>query len=200
MFVQKLTKDRNKTAAIANKLSMSQLLTAGLLCFTTYHAVTNKVITQWSPPYLDERMVVAYDFADSTMHLKYGLHNAILMGNSTPATIDEIVKALEMSFTPALYHSLKADLLQQAEDLKKSGSTIQFIPKNWEYEPDTQLTFVTGTQILRPVQGNPMQKTVTYEFIIEVNNYVPWIKHFALCSGVAHNQRWRDEQQSVIDI
>jgi len=193
MFNKNFIKDRATALKVANKLSLSQLITVGLLVFTTYHAVTNKTIVEIIPPYLDERITLAYESASSKYHIKYALFTAITMGNVTPSSISTTIDALQTTFTPELYHSLKAQLRDQGESLRKSGSTLDFKPKTWEFEPDTGLTFITGVQKMIPLHGNPTSKTITYEFAIEVNNYVPWIKHFVVYNGVAHNQRWVDE-------
>ncbi|GAA5143583.1 TraE/TraK family type IV conjugative transfer system protein [Thalassotalea piscium] len=193
MFTKKFVKDRAKALKIADNLSLTTVVLVGLLCFTTYHAMTNKVILEIIPPHLDEKVSMAYNSVSESYHIKYGLFTAISMGNVTPTSVMTTIEALEYSFTPGLYHRVKATLQEQGAVLKKSGSTLEFKPKTWEYEPETNKTFITGGQTLRPLNGQPTAKTVTYEFIIEVNNYVPFIKSFDLYDGVAHNQRWISE-------
>jgi type IV conjugative transfer system protein TraE len=193
MFAEMFSRDRAVAFKIADKLGGSNLILLVLLCFTTYHALTNKVIVAIVPPQLDERVTLAYSSASHAYHLKYAMSTAINMGNVTPASVSTTVAGLEQTFSPAMYHKMKQQMAEQSTALRKSGSTLEFKPKTWEFEPETGKTFVTGKQTVRPLNGQATSKTITYEFSIEVMNYVPWIKNFAIYSGVAHNQRWFSE-------
>lgn len=193
MFYGKLVKDRGRALALADKLTWMLLICFLMLCFTTYQAVVKKPIVTLIPPYLDQRLEIAYNAASESLHLKWGMYNAVMIGNVTPASIGDVVSALEYTFTPQLYHKMKSQLQAQADELAKSGSTVSFQPKTWEYEKETNLTFVTGQQVITPLHGNPRHKTVTYEFKIEVNNYVPYVSHFDLYPDVPRNKHWRAE-------
>ena len=70
MLKNKFLKDRATALNVASKLSLSQLVTLGLLAFTTYHAVTNKVIVEIIPPHLDQRIRLAYESASEPYHIK----------------------------------------------------------------------------------------------------------------------------------
>lgn len=191
MFFRKVMKDRTQIITIANKQTSAIIVLVALLCLTTYHAVTNKVIVQLIPPHLDERISVAYNAASSRYHISYALYSATLMGNVNPETVNSIVDSLAFLFDPQLYHKVKVELSTTADNLINEDSTIEFKPKSWEHEPATNLTFVTGQQIIRSNIGKAKIKTVTYEYKFEVNNYVPTINHFALYSGPARNANFR---------
>lgn len=193
MFISKFIKDRARALKIADNLSLANFLMVGLLCFTTYQAVNNKSIITIVPPYLDERVKLSFDAASEAYHVKYALFAAVTLGNVTPASVNTTIKALEMTFSPSLYHSIKATLQKQGDVLKRGSSVLEFVPKTWEYEAKIGITYITGIQVVRPLSGTATKKLITYEFSIEVRNYVPWIKHFALYNGVAHNKLWRDE-------
>lgn len=196
MIFGKFVEDRTQMITIANRLVITIVVLVFLLVVSTYYAFTNKVIIQLVPPYLDARVSVAYDQASREYHVKYGLYTAILLGNVNPETVSSIVEALEYVFSPRLYHSMKAELTTQSQKLSSEQSTIEFKPKSWEYEPSTKLTFVTGQQTIRSSIGKPKVKTITYEFKIEVNNYVPSITHYALYSGPARNAKYRLAEHS----
>jgi conjugal transfer pilus assembly protein TraE len=196
MIVSKFVKDRAKALKIADNLSLSNIVLIIFIFFVSYHALNKKTVLVVVPPYLDERVTLAYNAVSENYHSKYSLYAAILMGNVTPATVSETVDALKYTFSPKLYSQMKMQLQKESDALKNSASTLQFIPKSWEYEPDTGKTFVTGKQVMRPLNGQPTQKLITYEFKLEVNNYVPWIKSFAIYGGVAHNKHWISENKS----
>lgn len=191
MFFNKFNEDRGQMITIANRMAFVILMLLFLVIFTTYHAVTNKVIVQLIPPHLDERVTVAFNAASSQYHLKYGLYTAGLMGNANPETARAIIEALEFTFVPALYKKHREDLYLQADRLRKTSSTVEFIPTKWEHEPNTNLVFITGKQTVRPENGRARTKTMTYEFKIEVIDYVPNITHYALYEGPARNFDYR---------
>ena len=96
-----------------------------------------------------------------------------------------------------LYKKHKNDQYSQAEALAKTSSTVQFEPSRWEYESKTNLVFITGKQTLRPENGRPKIKTMTYEFELKVNDYVPTIEHYALYEGPARNLEYRTQQHAI---
>jgi conjugal transfer pilus assembly protein TraE len=197
MLYKKVTKDRTQVIGMANKQSSAIIVLILLLCFTTYHAVTNKVIVQLIPPHLDKRVSVAYNDASHDYHISYGLYSAILMGNVNPETVNAVVDSLSFLLAPSLYHKIKTELSTTADNLINEDSTIEFKPKSWEHESGTNLTFVTGQQIIRSNIGKAKVKTVTYEYKFEVNNYVPTITHFALYNGPARNAKYRITKHNV---
>lgn len=191
MLVSKFVKDRSKRDKIADNLSTSNLVLLGLLCFTSYHALTKKPIIQWTPPYITERITVGHKSASAELHIKYAMSTSLLLGNVTPKTVDDLIDALSVHFSPALYHKLLVEFESQAQHIKDTGDTLEFHPSIWEFEPETGLTFVTGKQIIRANVGEELEKTITYEFKIKVDNYVPQIEGFDFYSGPAHNKQWR---------
>lgn len=191
MFFNKAVKDRTQVITIANRLMIALMFMIGLLCLTTYHAVTNKVIIQLVPPHLDQRVTVAYNAASSEYHIRYGMYAAILMGNVNPETVHSIIDALKFLFSPALYQKTITEMNTTAANLVKEDSSIEFKPKDWGHESLTNLTFITGQQTIRSNIGRPKVSTVTYEYKFEVNNYVPTITHFALYPGPARDAKYR---------
>lgn len=197
MLFSKFTGDRGQMITIANRMGITILALVIMLMFAGYHAITNKVIIQLIPPHLDSRVTVAYNSASKEFHLKYGLYAAILMGNANPETAKSITEALQYVFSPKLYKTHKEDLFAQSESLAKTSSTVQFEPSRWEYEPKTNLVFITGKQTLRPENGRPKIKTMTYEFLLKVVDYVPTIEHYALYEGPARNLEYRTKQHNI---
>ena len=197
VLFSKFTGDRGQMITIANRLSIVIMVLVIMLMFSSYHAITNKVVVQLIPPHLDKRVTVAYNKASKEFHLKYGLYAAVLMGNANPETANSIIDALQHVFSPELYKQHKKDLFTQAEMLAKTSSTVQFEPSRWEYEPKTNLVFITGKQTLRPENGRPKIKTMTYEFQLKVVDYVPSIERYALYEGPARNFEYRNNKHAL---
>lgn len=191
MLFDKHVNDRSQAIALANRLGVVVMLLILALLFVGYHAITKKNIVQLIPPYLDERVSVAYNEASKEYKIKYALYSAVLMGNANPESVEHIIDALSVTFSPELYNAQRSELMLQAKELQKSSTAIEFRPVSWEYESETDLVFITGKQILRPSNGEAKSKVITYEFQLEFNSYAPTITHFALYSGNARTFEYR---------
>lgn len=185
MFKKTFVKDRGQAITISNRLALTVLIMVGLLCYTTISAIQKDSIVMVMPPYLDQRVEIGYNAASKSFHQKYALYAAILIGNTNPDNVHSIVSALSHTFSPKLYHEVKADLMLQADSLKNSNTTLAFHPNMAmsEYNPVTNLIYIPGKQIIRDESGTPRAKVVTYEFELEIKNYVPSITHFARYDG-----------------
>ena len=199
MLLDKSTIDRSQAVSLANRLMIVLMVMLGLLIFTTYGAVTKKTILTIVPPKLDKRVELAYNSADAEYHIRFALYASYLFGNVTPETINTSVKAMEYLFTPELFHSVNQELIAQADELSNAGNTISFFAKNFQYEPQTNLTFITGTQSIRSPSGATREKLITFEFSIEVQDHVPFIYHMSTYEGVAHNKHWRSEHTNKLN-
>jgi conjugal transfer pilus assembly protein TraE len=198
MFFNKSITDRGQAISLANKLMTVLIIMFAFLLFTSYAAITKKSTLVIVPPKLDKRIELAYNSADADYHIRFALYASYLFGNVTPETIKTTVKAMEYLFTPELFHQVNQELIAQAEELANSGNTISFLAKNFQYEPETNLVFITGQQTIRSASGTTRETLLTYEFKIEVNSHVPTIYHLAAYEGVAHNKFWRDEHSSKL--
>jgi conjugal transfer pilus assembly protein TraE len=185
MFKKTFVKDRGQAITISNRLALAVLIMTAMLCYTTISAIQKDSIVVVVPPYLDERVEIAFNAASKSFHQKYALYAAVLIGNTNPDNVHSIVSALSHTFSPALYHEVKADLMLQADSLKNSNTTLAFHPNMAmsEYNPATNLIYIPGKQIIRDQSGTPRAKVVTYEFELTINNYVPSITHFARYDG-----------------
>jgi len=143
------------------------------------------------PPYLDERVTVAYKSASKEFHKKYALYASVLIGNMQPQTSNDIIDSLSYVFHSSLYKRLKENLMKQAEEIRFSGTSFIFSPSKTVFEPDTGKTFVTGLQKEIPTNGEPKERTVTFEFKLGVNEYVPTINHFDYYVGGPRDAEWK---------
>ena len=198
MFFNKTITDRGQAIALANKLMTVVMVLLVCVLFTGFVAISKKSTLVIVPPKLDKRVELAYNAADAEYHIRFSLYASYLFGNVTPETIKTTVKAMEYLFTSSLFHQVNQELISQAEELANTGNTVSFYAKHFQYEPETNLTFITGTQSIRSPSGATREKTITYEFSIEVANHVPSIYHLSIYEGVAHNKHWRAEHANKL--
>lgn len=197
MIFSKLKKDRGSALGIADKLGLICLGQFILICIliTSVFGSHDRIVL--TPMKLDKRASISYDAASKEYHEKYGLSLTSLIGNINPNTSISVIKALQSSFSPALYSRLKTKLEEEADKIKQAGLSVSFTPEKWEFEPATNLTFVSGVQMTIPLNGEPREKKVTYEYKLLVDQYIPIIQHFDFYPGNAHTLKWKEKNRIV---
>ena len=199
MMFSRYIKDRGAAIKAVDKLSTSVLLLVLLNGILLWSSFNNHERFVFLPAKLDTRATLAFDAASKSLHEKYGLSFSVLIGNITPASANNIIESLKLMFTPQLYKEMHSQLLVQAKQIKEAGVTLTFTPDRIEYEPETRKTFVTGTQRSATHQGEPKEKTVSYEYRIIVSEYIPYISHFNFYPGPARNQLWMAKNQHILN-
>ena len=111
----------------------------------------------------------------------WGLAVAELMGNITPSNVDFVVD-----------NDTVRGALEQAQSLKEDRISQSFMPRTVEYEASTNKVFVKGnsytTGASNYVNGDEekgIRKEMTFEFVIDVNHYLPLFKQISVYSGTA---------------
>jgi conjugal transfer pilus assembly protein TraE len=178
MFMKKWIRDRNDALSIANKISTVVIVQTVLLGGALLAASQNHERIVLTPPYLDERVTISYDSAASGVHKKYALYAATLMGNITPRSVSVIIDAMDQMFEPQLYARLRAQIFEQAKELKARQSSIRFVPDKITYDQNTGRTYVQGEQTIITASSAEKVRRVIYEFVIKIDNYQPSIAFF----------------------
>ena len=198
MIFSKYIKDRGQALSVVDKLATVVVFLVISNLFLTYTSLTNYERFIFMPAKLDKRATLAYDSASKEFHKKYGLSLSSIIGNMTPSTAKNTITMLKHLMTPSLYHSMSEKLAQQASQIKSAGVTLSFIPEKLEYETATGLSFATGLQLITPLQGKPKEKTVTFEYRLQVSEYVPKITHFDFYEGVARTLKYKEKHADII--
>ena len=117
---------------------------------------------------------------------------AELMGNITPSNVDFVVERLKPLLDPYIYNDTVRGALEQAQSLKEDRISQSFMPRTVEYEASTNKVFVKGnsytTGASNYVNGDEekgIRKEMTFEFVIDVNHYLPLFKQISVYSGTA---------------
>lgn len=114
---------------------------------------------------------------DSSREFKesWAMFMAHFTGNVTPENIDFIKKRVGDLLAPQIYNSVITSFEDQALHIRQDNVSMTFEPRSVEYEAATNKTFVTGTATTRGALGNEKTATMTYEYVIETDNYRPLI-------------------------
>jgi conjugal transfer pilus assembly protein TraE len=136
------------------------------------------------PPNMPKEAVVSINSANRDYKKAYAMFAASMIGNvdkkSAAVTNKGIIDLLDVS----IKSSFEAILADQLSAIKKNNLRISFSPTSMAYEPETDKVFVTGNRVLYGTGGSKSENR-TFEFIIEIKNYMPVITHIDVYKGAA---------------
>lgn len=123
----------------------------------------------------------------------WGLALAELLGNITPENVDFVVERLKPLLAPDIYNNTVRNAEEQAIMLKEDRITQSFVPRTVEYEPSTGKVFVKGRSFVTGASSYSSEREedsgekseVTYEFEIQIANYMPIVKSIEVYAGQA---------------
>lgn len=141
---------------------------------------------------------------DSTQSYKesWGLALALLLGNATPGNVGYIKESLSPLLDSSIYVDTMVALQMQIDQIKEDRISTRFEPRAVFYETTTKKVFISGYSFIQSGAGKPEKKERTYEFIIEVSNYLPVIKLIDTYVGEARTeeiQKKLDERQKRLE-
>lgn len=167
-----------------NKWSRILLVFMAITICVLAIALNNKSqIITLVPPALDKKATVTRNYASTEYKKAWGMYLATLIGNVSPGTVDFISEALGGMLSSDLYNDVYKIVISQAKEIKEQRVAISFTPRLVAYLPNRDLICVTGTTTISGVFGNPTMEARTYEFKIQVQNYMPVITYFSSYKG-----------------
>lgn len=127
---------------------------------------------------------------DSTQSYKeaWGLALAILLGNATPGNVEYIKESISPMLHSSIYIDAMIALQMQIDQIKEDRISTRFEPRAVYFETTTKKVFVSGYSFIQSGIGKPDKKERTYEFIIDVSNYMPVIKLIDTYQGQARTE------------
>lgn len=110
----------------------------------------------------------------------WGLFFAQELGNITPETVGFIEKRIGPLLSPKIFSQFMSVLNNQASHIREDRVTLRFEPKSVVFEEETNKVFVTGYIYTKSVSGKEEHEIRTYEFIINIGNYLPILESIQL--------------------
>lgn len=138
-----------------------------------------------TPPVLEKPVKVARDHSDQSYAEAWSVVLADLLGNVTPASVDYVKRLVAPMLAPTVYQEVTNALVRQAEQIKLDRVTTSFEPREVIYEPKTTKVFVMGNSVVSGPVGRDERTPRTYEFIVKVRNYQPYVTHVDTYRGHA---------------
>ena len=145
------------------------------------------------PPVLDSRVSVSRRQADEGLLKSWGLYLAQLLGNATPGNTEFLKESVAPILSPRVFGEFMTALNTQAEEMRFDRVSLRFEPRLVQYEKSSGLVFVTGQSVAVGPGGDERRKERTYEFLIEIQNYMPLLSRMDTYQGSARTAKVREK-------
>ena len=146
-------------------------------------AFTRGEVVVLTPLELTQPMKVARDRADQSFAESWSLVMAGLLGNVTPGNADDLKRLITPLLAPSVYQDVVNALARQVEQIKLDRVTMRFEPREVIFEPKTEKVFVVGSSIVSGPMGRDDRDARTYELIVKVRAYQPYVTHLETYRG-----------------
>lgn len=156
--------------------------------------VSNKPLVILIPPKLTEQVRLSMDSADEAYKRSWGLFVATMVGNVTPGNADYMLKNVEGLLSPHVYQSIKENLADQVQRIKRESMSIAFQPREVQYEIATDRIFVFGKAVITGSSGEKAEENRTYELEVDMVNGIPTVTYFDLYSDKPKTSRVREHE------
>ena len=166
----------------------------GLVCVLLFFVLTKKTIVTVQPWTLSRDAQVTENAGSQSYVEAWGLALAQLIGNVSPGNVDFVGEQLKPLLAPKIYHETLDAIQAGAQSLRDDRVTVRFEPLRVIYEKTTGMVFVYGNSFTRTGTGADREKKTqrTYEFKLEIANYLPQINYLNTYEGVPHTREQLD--------
>ena len=189
---------------VENKFFRIVILSLLTLVFILLFAVINKkTIVTIQPWTLSRDAQVTSNQGSQSYMEAWGLALAQLLGNVSPGNVNFVGEQLKPLLNPKIYHETLDAIQAGAHRLVEDRVSVRFEPLRVVYEKTTGIVFVYGNAFVRAGTGADREKKTprTYEFRLEVSNYMPQINFINTYDGVPQTReqidRMEKHEQSV---
>ncbi|WP_158414118.1 TraE/TraK family type IV conjugative transfer system protein [Geoalkalibacter subterraneus] len=146
---------------------------------------TKSTVVTVVPPNLQEDAVIEKSGASENYKLAWGWFMADIIGNVTPKNVDFVRESISLYLSPTLYQEVRKSITEQARVLREDDIAVSFSPSSAQYQKSRNRVFITGETTTTGPFGDPRREVRTYEFVIEVKNYMPVFTLFDVYEGAA---------------
>lgn len=164
-----------------HRVVIGGLLVSNILAALAAFRVEHSVILV--PPGLNKEVEITRNKASSDFKQAWGLFLADLLGNAHPGTVDFIAQTLSPILSASIYREVMDTLAKQTEEIKREHVSLSFQPSETLYEVETDKVFITGKLKEQAPGSKPVESIRTYEFIVDLSNYRPVVRHIDAYPG-----------------
>ena len=148
----------------------NQMLRAGigasliLNMFLGYSTAVRPETVVLLPPFTASEIRFTEGKANAEYYKSWAVSTATLIGNLDPSNVNFVNAELQRIATTGLYRKLEQTIEGEMQNIVDDKAVLQFSPSSVIYDPNLDLYFVTGRQLLSgPGDVKGRSKQITYE-------------------------------------
>lgn len=135
-------------------------------------ALTKKDVIVLVPPGLTQRSELAENQASAGVKESWATYIAMTLGNVTPRTAPYLTETLGKVIAPRAYKTLLNNINEQTRVIEDQQVTVQFVPNEVFYLPESDVVVVSGEFTLRGMRDAEKHLVRTYEIGMTVQDYM----------------------------
>jgi conjugal transfer pilus assembly protein TraE len=167
-----------------NRLLLGTVLGLMLIVLILSVAVFAKTaVVTVAPPAIAKEYTVGASFGSKTYLEAWALYVSQSLGNVTPSSAKFVKDAVAPLLGPGVYQTAMNALEKQVNQIRENHITLFFEPRRILHEAESEKIFVHGQSVLESPSGDRSRKERTYEFVIDVMNYMPRVVHIDTYQG-----------------
>lgn len=142
-----------------------------------------KSVVTVHPPAISKEYSIGADWASQTYLEAWALFMSQALGNVTPSSAKFVKGAVEPMLSPKVYQPVMVALEKQVAEIRDNHITLFFEPRRILHERETDKIFIHGQSVLEAPSGDRTRKQRTYEFQMEMMNYMPSVTYVDTYEG-----------------
>lgn len=162
------------------KITLGLLLLLFLICILLFRKETLVVIQPFT---LTNEASISINDSSQSYKESWGLALSLLLGNITPSNSDYIKERIGPLLHQSIYTDTMVVLQMQVDQIKDDRISTRFEPRSVVYEKTSDKVFVSGYYYIQSGIGKPEKTERTYEFVVEISNYLPLINFIDTYQG-----------------
>lgn len=160
-------------------------------------ALINKpTIAVLYPSTLTQKAEVSEDWGSVAYKESWALFMSQALGNVTPESLKFIKNRIDPLLSPRVYQTVAKALEQQVAEIRDSHVTLYFEPRHVTREETTGKIFVNGQSVMEATTGQRERDERTYEFKMEVVNWMISFTHISTYEGPPRTQEYIAQQKA----
>ena len=158
-----------------------------------------KTVVVIQPYTLKAESFITENAAGQAYHESWGMFLAMLMGNITPGNVNFVRERLEPLLSPRIFQQVVEAIQSQAEIIIKDGINMTFEPRTVVFERESGKVFVFGNATVVSANGETRHDRRTYEFAIDIDNYLPVVQAMTTYSDRPRTLEVLDKQAKTVE-
>lgn len=176
----------------------NRLMICGLIAVTallSLKVLSKETVVVLQPVTLSDEAYIIKNDASRSYQEAWAAQLALLIGNVTPASATFMKERIGPLLSPKIYAETMEAVELQVSQIRNDRVSIRFEPREIIYEDGTGKVFVYGNSFTKTVNGKEDRSERTYEFIIEIDNYLPRVTYIDTYSAKPRTLRIVDQEQ-----